>query len=149
MRKNLGCCCLEIWTLSLPGATCSCSRRHSHKSSQKPQTAQEPDTWRASHQDPWPFSPSASLPRLPITSPWPELAGAQCLPASCLPYLTACCCLRSLVSLLPSPRPSDVVLHLAVTEMGRIFIDAAEKGKHSSDSEDQQRRGAKPGYTPF
>lgn len=43
---------------------------------QEPQTAQEPDTWKASRQDPWPFSPPASLPMLPVTSPRPELDGA-------------------------------------------------------------------------
>lgn len=52
------------------------------------------------------------------------------------PHLTVCCCLHSSESLLPLPRSSDVVPHLAVTEMGRIFIDAAERGKCSSDGED-------------
>ena len=147
LRKSLGCFCLEMRTLFVPGSTCS--RGHSHKASQEPQTAQEPDTWTASRQDPQPFSPPASLPRLPVTSPWPELDGARRVPAGCLPHFTACCCLRSSVSLLPSPRPSDVVPHLAVTEMGRIFIEAAERGERSSDREDQQRRGARRGYIPF
>lgn len=133
--KSLGCSCLEMQTLSIPGSTCS--HGHSHKASQEPQTAQEPDTWKSSCEDLQAFSPPASLPRLPISSPWPELDGARYPPAGCLPHLTACCCLHSLASLLPLPCSSDMVPHLAVTEMGRIFIDAAERGKCSSDREDQ------------
>lgn len=79
-------------------------------------------------------NPSPHLhPVLPTTCPWPELDGARHAPTAASPVSLRSA--ASSVSLLPSPRPSDVVLHLAVTEMGRIFIDAAERGKRISDRE--------------
>lgn len=85
------------------------------------------------------LSPPAAFPRLPFSSPWPE--------PSYLPLLAECRFLRSLVRILPCP--SAMVLHLAVTEMGRIFIDTAERGESGSDREDQKRKEASLGLPPF
>lgn len=127
-----GCSWLGMQTPSILGSMCS----HKGWSQGIPGTPNRPENRSMEGITPGSLSlsPPAALPRLPFSYLWPE--------PSCLPLLAeCCCCLHSLMSVLP--HPSAMVLHLAVTEMGRIFIDAAERGEHSSD---RQIKGGKQAW---
>lgn len=125
----LGCSWLGMQTHSLLGSMCS--HRHGLKDSQEPQTEQETEAWRASHQDPCPCPHLQPSPGSHSALPGLNQAASVPLPAESLA-----------TSLIRGPAPGwhrdgDDVYRCSRER--RALLRQGGSAKESS----------KPGFTPF